>query len=116
MCKNHSHFTAKIAGLLLLGPTHLIELEVVQPLEVQMPSGERWIKPSGTILYLPLSISVPLPALAHRLMEVSYIPSFNMADEEMTTMLETPTTPLDAGDYGLARYADMELSAHPERR
>lgn|SRR6185503_13504743 len=114
MCKNHSHFTAKTAGLLLLGQTHLVALEVEQPLEVQMRSGEQWTRPPGTTLYLPLSTSAPLPVLAPQAMVVFYIPSYSMVVDEMITGREMPTMLSDAGDYGLMRYADMELSAHRE--
>jgi len=115
MCRNHSHITAQLTGLLTVGPTQLHEVRVIHPLEVQLPYGERWIKPSGSTLYVPVSMCVPLPATQPQAMEVCYIPSYYMGDLDGTTMPERQTKPMSAGDYGLARYADGELSSQRER-
>ena len=104
MCRNHSHITTEITGVLLLENTRLVEMRVIHPLAVQMPYGEKWTKPPGSTLYLPVSMCDPLPASPRRLMEVSYIPSFYMGGIDSTIGPEHPTTPLSAGSYGDRRF------------
>jgi len=116
MCHNHSHCTAEITGLLLVGETHLMEVRVTQPLAMELPYGEKWTKPSGSTLYLPVSMCGPLPAGQHQAMVVSYIPSASMADAETITMPEMPAMPSAAGNYGLTRSVGSEPYAHLVRK
>ena len=80
MCHNHSHFKAAPIGVLQVGNTALIEYTMLQPLAVELPSGERWIRPATTSLYLPVSRLGLWQVSTRQAMEVSYISLSNMED------------------------------------
>jgi hypothetical protein len=76
MCRNHSHITCEITGHLRVGESDMMEVRVSQPLALDLPYGERWIKPPMTALWLPVSMRVPLPASIRQEMEVCFTPLY----------------------------------------
>jgi len=76
MCRNHSHITCEITGHLRVGESDLIEVRMEQPLALDLPYGERWIKPPMTVLWVPFSMRVPLPASIRQAMEVCFTPLY----------------------------------------
>lgn len=115
MCRNHSHITTELTGHLEVGETRLVELRVIHPLEVDLPYGEKWIRPSGSTLFLPVSMSEPLPALAHRQMVVCYTPSFFMGDSGTITMRVALPTPTPVGQPGTMSSDDTAPLPQMER-
>lgn len=108
MCRNHSHITTNLTGHLVMAETVLDVLTMDQPLEVQFRSGERVIRPSGTILLLPVWRKVPLPAYHRRMMEAYFIPSFFTGDSDMIIMPEQATMLRSAGAPGATSCGDTE--------
>ena len=110
MCRNHSHITAALTGHLRVGPTDLLEVEVAQPLEVQLPFGEKLIKSSGTVLYVPASRMVPLPALTQATMVVSFTPLFFTTRKGTIITREMASRLANAGEPGLTGWTGMDTS------
>ena len=91
MCRNHSHITCEITGHLRVGMSDMVEVRTVQPLALDLPYGERWIKPPMTALWLPVSMRVPLPASTPQVMGVCFTPLYYT--EVSATMPGSETRP-----------------------
>lgn len=86
----------------------LAELRVIHPLEVQLPYGERWIKPAGSTLYVPVYGPLRLPVLALRQMGVCYIPLYYTGVLDMITSPEQQEMRKNAGAPGAVSWSDTE--------
>jgi len=114
VCHNHSHITTDLTGVLLLGGQLYHQVKVIHQLAVLLPYGEKWIRPSGSILLVPALTCEPWPALQPLLTEVYYIPSSFTAHSATIT---TPLMPLErrsAGEPGRMSYIDSVQSALQE--
>jgi hypothetical protein len=107
MCRNHSHITTEITGLLLVGESEFLELKMRQPLEMQLPYGEKWTRCSGTSLYVPVSMKVPLPASTLRQIGVCYTPLSYTVLSDMTTGQGPQAMRKNVGGPGETRCGDM---------
>lgn len=100
MCHNHSHITCEITGHLRVGESDLVEVRAAQRLVLELPYGERWIKPPMTVLWLPVSMRVPLPASTPQLTEVCFMPLFSTVASDMMHGFETSRRPMSATPPG----------------
>lgn len=65
MCRNHGHVAAVPTGtVVLMKEGWYNSYRTMQQLNVEYPTGERWILPPFTIFYLPAEIVGELPAVA----------------------------------------------------
>ena len=89
MCHNHSHIKAEATGFLGVGDTTLIEYLVCQPLAVELPYGEKWTRPAGTRLYVPVSKLAFVYPSTRQAMGVSYTSLCYTEDGDTTVTHET---------------------------
>lgn len=108
MCRNHSHIVAEITGTVLLGRNTMVEVRVEQPLAVELPFGEKWIRPSGVHLLMPYSMRAGLPLSTPQAMAVCYIPSFCLVADALITMHATAERRRTFGDIGETHYSPMD--------
>ena len=100
MCRNHSHITCEITGLLRVGESDMMEVRVSQPLALDLPYGERWTKPPMTALWVPVSMRVPLPASIRQEMAVCFTPLYYTEASDMMHGSATKRRLMTATPYG----------------
>lgn len=108
MCRNHSHIACEITGTVQIGRNTLVEVRMDQPLAVELPFGDKWIRPSGLHLWMPYSMRVGLPLSAPAPMAVCFIPSFYLEGSDTTTMHATRERLRSAGATGETASSTMD--------
>lgn len=114
MCRNHSHIAAEHIGV---GPWPLGSATVLrmrQPLTVQFESGEEWIKPSGSLLWMPQSQPDGFAALARLATAGYFIFSSSKLASEWTPTPGVLTKVMLFSGTGLTPYALTDTSALSE--
>lgn len=109
MCHNHSHITCEITGHLRVGETDMMEVRVLQRLALDLPYGERWIKPPMTALWMPVSMRVPLPASIRQAMEVCFTPLYYTEAGDMMHGSATQRRPMIATPSGATASEQTDL-------
>lgn len=89
MCRNHSHIASEITGTVRIGKNTMVEVRVCQPLAVELPCGDKWIRPSGVRLLMPYSMRADLPQSEPAAMVVYYIASSSWGERDTITTPET---------------------------
>jgi len=110
MCRNHSHITCEITGHLRVGETDMMEVRMLQPLGLDLPYGERWIKPAMTALWMPVSMRVPLPASIRQVMEVCFTPLYYTEASDMMHGFAPKRRPMSAMPDGPTVWSDLDTS------
>src|ERR1044072_1495572 len=110
MCRNHSHAKVVPTGFLTVGPTALVEYRTVGPLVLELPYGEKYTRAPMTALWLPVSMSVPLPPSIPVAMAVCFTSLSYMEDGAMTATPEMEMKRITTLPSGAAALKTMASS------